>query len=63
MLNGFLPDDAVECFLDDDGDGDGDNLKERKLMKLCFLKSKNETEDIIQINANHLAKSRARVEF
>ena len=41
MLNGFLPDDAVECFLDDDGDGDGDNLKERKLMKLCFLKSKN----------------------
>ena len=47
MLNGFLPDDAVECFLDDDGDFDGDNLKERKLMKLCFLKSKNETDDIL----------------
>ena len=41
-LNDVIPADAVECFLDEDGDGDGDNLKERKLIKLCFLNAKND---------------------
>ena len=30
----------VEFFLDDDGDAVGENLRDRKLRKLCFLKKK-----------------------